>query len=164
KTSVIAAILEREPKPVAELRPEAPATLVRLINACLFKDPDERIQSAHDVTLQLKAIRDGPTPRDRSWSFLSKKRFAAGAVRVLVVPVASFLFWKWKTSQSAAPRIPIRSLAILPFKPIVAAKRDQVLEVGIADTLIAKIGSIHGVIVRPLGAVRRYDGIDQDPI
>jgi eukaryotic-like serine/threonine-protein kinase len=163
KASVIAAILVSEPKPVAELRPEAPPALVHLINTCLTKDPDERIQSAHDVTLHLKTIRNGTTPRHRSSSFPSK-RFAAAAVLVIAALAASFFFWKWRTWQSAAPRILIHSVAILPFKPIVAAKRDQVLEVGIADTLIAKIGSIRGVVVRPLSAVRPYDRIDQDPI
>src|SRR6202162_3455956 len=52
KASLIAAILEREPEP---LKPTSPPALDRLIRACLAKDPDERIQNAHDVKLQLKA-------------------------------------------------------------------------------------------------------------
>src|SRR5437016_2713114 len=42
--SIIAAILEREPAPLPVTLP-----LERLINACLVKDPEERIQTARDV-------------------------------------------------------------------------------------------------------------------
>ena len=54
KMSLIAAILEHEPKPVAELQPASPPALDRLIRACLAKDPALRVQSAHDVGLQLQ--------------------------------------------------------------------------------------------------------------
>ncbi len=60
---LIGAILEREPAPISEVplgSPAAPAAaptgLERLIRACLTKDPDERIQTAHDVKLQLQWI------------------------------------------------------------------------------------------------------------
>ena len=33
-----------------------------------------------------------------------------------------------------------------------------------ADTLIAKLSNIHEVTVRPLSSVRRYGGLEQDPL
>jgi len=54
QASVIAAILEREPAPIRELQPLAPALLDRLVRACLAKDPDQRRQTAHDVLLDLQ--------------------------------------------------------------------------------------------------------------
>lgn len=66
-------------------------------------------------------------------------------------------------SLTAAPRPPIESIAVLPFKPLVTEGRDEVLEVGMADTLIAKLSNIGEVTVRPLSAVRRYGGLEQDP-
>ena len=53
QASVIAAILEKMPKAVGELRAEVPAGFDRLVKTCLEKDPDSRFQSAHDVGLQL---------------------------------------------------------------------------------------------------------------
>ncbi|HEX5131914.1 MAG TPA: protein kinase [Candidatus Krumholzibacteria bacterium] len=53
QASLIAAILEREPTPIAEIQPLSPPSLDRLVKACLAKDPDERVQTAHDVKLQL---------------------------------------------------------------------------------------------------------------
>jgi eukaryotic-like serine/threonine-protein kinase len=58
QTSVIAAILEREPPPISSLQPMSPPQLDRVVKLCLAKDPDARIQSAHDVKLQLEWIRD----------------------------------------------------------------------------------------------------------
>jgi Tol biopolymer transport system component len=56
---LIAAILTLDPKPLSELVPLAPPALDRLVRACMAKDPDERIQTAHDVKLQLRWIDEG---------------------------------------------------------------------------------------------------------
>jgi len=58
QASLIGAIMNAEPPPMAEIAPLAPPALERLVRACLTKDPEERIQTAHDVRLQLEWIRD----------------------------------------------------------------------------------------------------------
>ncbi len=70
------------------------------------------------------------------------------------------------TSPSQAPtQSPAeKSIAVLPFKPLLAASRDESLEIGIADTLITKLGSLRQIIVRPVSAVRKYAGLEQDPV
>ncbi|MGH8101628.1 MAG: tetratricopeptide repeat protein, partial [Chthoniobacterales bacterium] len=59
---------------------------------------------------------------------------------------------------------PEKSIAVLPFKPLVAQDRDQVLEMGMADTLITKLSSSRRLVVRSLNSVRKYDGLNQDPV
>ena len=71
QASLIAAILERGLAPIGEAPSGAPsgaaqntsggppAGLERLIRNCLAKDPDERIQTAHDVRLQLQGVAEG---------------------------------------------------------------------------------------------------------
>jgi serine/threonine-protein kinase len=59
---------------------------------------------------------------------------------------------------------PIRAVAVLPFKPLVQADRDEVLELGMADTLIAKLSSSRRLVVRSLGSVRKFSGLEQDPL
>jgi len=44
----------------------------------------------------------------------------------------------------------------LPLKPINSANRNEIYEIGIADSLILKFGSMKGFIVRPLSAIRHY--------
>ncbi len=62
QASVIAAILEREPRPIAELLPAAPPALDRVIRTCLAKDPEERWQSAADLARELRWIAEGREP------------------------------------------------------------------------------------------------------
>ena len=54
--SVLAAILDKEPEPIAALQPSAPPALDNVVKNCLQKNPEERFQTAHDVKLQLKWI------------------------------------------------------------------------------------------------------------
>jgi Tol biopolymer transport system component/tRNA A-37 threonylcarbamoyl transferase component Bud32 len=53
QASLISAIMSSEPPALEQLAPLAPPALDRLVHACLAKDPDERVQTAHDVRLQL---------------------------------------------------------------------------------------------------------------
>jgi DNA-binding winged helix-turn-helix (wHTH) protein/TolB-like protein/tetratricopeptide (TPR) repeat protein len=59
---------------------------------------------------------------------------------------------------------PVRTLAILPFKPVVPEQRNLPLELGMADSLIAQLAQRSDQLVVPLSSVRRYAAIDQDPI
>jgi len=63
QAGLIAAILEREPAGIGEPPSSSglatggrPPGLDRLIRNCLTKDPEERIQTAHDIRLQLQGI------------------------------------------------------------------------------------------------------------
>jgi hypothetical protein len=56
QASLIAAILSAEPPPLASVQPMTPPALERLVKVCLAKDPDDRLQTAHDVMQELKWI------------------------------------------------------------------------------------------------------------
>jgi len=58
----------------------------------------------------------------------------------------------------------IKTIAVLPFKPLVAENRDESLEMGMADTLIARLSNSREIVVRPLGSVRKYGDLQQDPL
>lgn len=85
----------------------------------------------------------------------------ASAAAVIVMVAATVLFLMRRT-QPQAPGV--RSIAVLPFRPLVAAQRDESLELGMADTLITRLSHIPGVIVSPTSAVRRFSKLDQDPL
>ena len=56
QASLIAAILSADPPPLSSFQPLAPPALERLVKVCLAKDPDDRLQTAHDVMQELKWI------------------------------------------------------------------------------------------------------------
>ena len=89
-------------------------------------------------------------------------RFSAVLAATVLIGVigAAYLIWVLR----AAPSTPIQSVAVLPFKPLVANQRDEVLEMGIADTLITRLSSLKQITVLPISAVRGYTALDQDPV
>jgi len=56
---LLAAQMSERPKPVAQLRPDAPPLLADLVMQCLEKEPDARPQSAADVARILDAVSAG---------------------------------------------------------------------------------------------------------
>jgi serine/threonine protein kinase len=61
-TSVIAAILERDPLPISAVRPLFPRALDSVVKTCLAKDPDERWQSVRDLRTNLEWLGEGDGP------------------------------------------------------------------------------------------------------
>jgi eukaryotic-like serine/threonine-protein kinase len=59
--SVASAILEKDPESISASQPLTPAALEHVITSCLAKTPDERIQTAHDIALQLNWLAGTPT-------------------------------------------------------------------------------------------------------
>jgi eukaryotic-like serine/threonine-protein kinase len=59
RTSLIAAIVAADPKPIHELQPLTPAAFEHVVAKCLAKDPEERWQSAHDIASELEWIHEG---------------------------------------------------------------------------------------------------------
>jgi Tol biopolymer transport system component len=59
QASLISSIMTTEPEPISQVSPMTPPALDRLVGACLAKDPADRIQSAHDVKLQLAWAAEG---------------------------------------------------------------------------------------------------------
>ena len=95
-------------------------------------------------------------PRRRSFTGLT-----AGSVLLAAAGVAA---WRWPQTPSTAPAGNPRTLAVLPFKPVASGARDELLEFGMAESLVARLSNVPGVAVRSVGSVRRFGGPEQDPI
>lgn len=87
---------------------------------------------------------------------LSRARAIAAACGVVAVAAGLYL---WLFS---APKH--RTIAVLPFKPLVADAKDQYLEMGMADALITKLSNIRQIIVRPTSSVLKYADSTEDPV
>ena len=101
----------------------------------------------------------------------SKPTLIAGALFVVIALAIGF----WLFSRDGGQRSPKpgattlasiaeKKIAVLPFKPLLPDNRDQVLELGMADSLIAKLSNIREMVVRSLNSVRKYGGLEQDPL
>jgi eukaryotic-like serine/threonine-protein kinase len=89
--SVMAAIVDREPPPIAQVQPSASPLLDHVITRCLAKDPDERWQSAGDVMRELKWIDErhgglsGPAAARASGLSRRERWLWAAALATLVI-------------------------------------------------------------------------------
>lgn len=86
---------------------------------------------------------------------------AFAVLSVFALGAAGFYLWRGNEKSIDAP---IKTIAVLPFKPLVVENRNEALEFGMADTLISKLSGGDEVIVRPLSAIRRYNSLEQDSL
>lgn len=81
--ATFAAILNKEPTPLLEIRPDVPAHLAELIHGMLRKDPERRISSVRLVGAALEAIHKG----DAGTGVIGEtSRFATPALTALKAP------------------------------------------------------------------------------
>jgi TolB-like protein/Flp pilus assembly protein TadD len=91
-------------------------------------------------------------------------RFVGAAVVIVAVALVGFILYRNRevSAPSTATIFPGKSVAIAPFKPLVASNRDEVLEAGMADTLINKLSTSREIVIPSLSLVRKYEA--QDPV
>ena len=66
---------------------------------------------------------------------------------------------------SPAPSVaPVKTIAVLPFKSLVAESRDESIEMGMCDALIRRLSGISQLVVRPTSSVVVYNKPGQDPL
>ncbi len=92
---------------------------------------------------------------------INRRRIALFA-GLIILALGSLGFYLWRENTKSAGDVPIRTAAILPFKPLVAENRDEALEIGMADTLISRFGENREIVVRPLSSVRKFGNLEQD--
>lgn len=121
-------ILHADPLPVAEIAPDVPWELRRIIRRCLEKDPDRRYQSMKDLAIELRDLVDefdqltpgsgarsiasgsGEHPQPRRDRTLLFAAVIAGAIAIVA---AAFLFF-FKPAPQPLP------LAQMTLKPLTA--------------------------------------------
>ena len=170
-TETIERITHGQPEAIARFNYDLPAELERIIRKCLEKDRERRYQTARELLVDLKnlkrdsdsgmAMSTGASTRQRNhvWRWI----LVAMAILVAGVAVVYFLV-RDNNGRGSVAGGGIKSIAVLPFKPLVEQSRDEALELGMADTLIARLSNIREISVRPVSAVRKYAGLDQDAV
>jgi DNA-binding winged helix-turn-helix (wHTH) protein/TolB-like protein/Flp pilus assembly protein TadD len=123
--------------------------------------------SAEPVAADYSAPVPAPTQKrldgHRNWS---RQRSVIAAALVGVVALAVVTYWVSKRvrgANHAASNAEIKSLAVLPFKPLSGGETDEYLGIGMADALITKLSSVKQISVRPTSSILRYADSNVDP-
>ncbi|MFZ0918081.1 MAG: protein kinase, partial [Candidatus Udaeobacter sp.] len=172
----LAVIQQASEKPAPNLRAVVPSfdrDLETICARCLEREPQARYRSAADLAVDLDrwlagcpivARRVSPPVRAWRWSKRNRKLAAATAAAFCSAMAAAFLFFSHSgllpqsslDSKLRAMSAPVKTMAVLPFQILDGDPRDEYLGIGLADALIAQIGRIRQILVRPTGAVQKY--------
>lgn len=128
----------------------------------------------HGVKIDIVSLHDAEIGNSRLPEKLKGKRISsAKRMAKLLVVAALFLaigisYWvllqRSKQKSAAASAVPEKSVAILPFRPLSSKNRDEVLENGMADTLIAKLSTVTQIIIPSLASAQKYAEQEHDPV
>jgi Tol biopolymer transport system component len=112
---LIAAIMNQDPPPMAQLAPMTPPTLDQLVRGLLAKDPEDRIQTAHDVRLQLQWIAEGGSKAGVPAPVAARRQMSeriGWGLAALLLLVAAGLGWQMLAHQP--PTASAMRVTILP--------------------------------------------------
>jgi serine/threonine-protein kinase len=161
------AVLHDEPADPTIAGDRVPAELVRIIRQCLAKSPGQRLQSAHDLAIALRATVSDPNlhhvPPARPYS----SRLVAGIAAALLIGVigTSLYFLNKNQNPSGEPALPteakaIESVAVLPFEDLGGDPRTEHLSESIPETVIRGLSrlQLRDLKVKSLLSVAHYKG------
>jgi eukaryotic-like serine/threonine-protein kinase len=108
----LAAIIQDDPEPVAQVNPRAPAPLRWIVERCLAKDPEERYASTRDLARDLKSVREHISEVTSSGSGATgvvepvRRRSRALPIAIAAAVLAALLGWLagHRTGGSTQPR------------------------------------------------------------
>ena len=152
----MAAVLETEPPPLAQVSERVPRPVAWIVERCLAKDPQDRYSAtadlARDLELTLSRLPElsggaaaaipqpQPTAR-RALAVLSVGILAAGAL----------LSWRSLVHDAGRPAKPAM-LAVLPFENLSGNPNEEFFSDGLTEELITQLGRLQpdrlGVIAR----------------
>ncbi|HEU5055377.1 MAG TPA: protein kinase, partial [Kofleriaceae bacterium] len=120
----MAAVVEAEPEPLAEVTPPVPREIAWLVERCLAKKPADRYASTRDLARDLELWLGRLSQLDRSAAPLPARRAAGTAwwlspAAALLLAGAVGLTWWWARRERPGPAPAPAPAALAPSVPVV---------------------------------------------
>jgi TolB-like protein len=185
----LSAIIESEPKPLAELSPSLPSHLRAIVMRCLSKEPHERYDSTRDLARDLRSVQEvsseAPTedkvrvtreggrvkiqveePGGEKIHLDVPERTALLQWTCLALAALALALWfnvcgvRDRLSGGATPHR-IQSLAVLPLENLSGDPEQEYFADGMTEALIADLAKIGSLKVISRTSVMLYKGSDK---
>ncbi|HUP50596.1 MAG TPA: protein kinase, partial [Thermoanaerobaculia bacterium] len=118
KTSLIAAIVDRDPPPIGSFQPLTPPALEHVVRRCLEKDQDDRWQNAHDIKTQLQWIAEAGSQAGVAAPIVRRRKHRevlAWGLHLVTALAAAGLTWGAMQMTREAPRLLQSSIPAPPM-------------------------------------------------
>lgn len=163
-SKLISAILSKKPFSPAAITPAVSGELVRIIDKCLEKEPENRYQSAQELLIDLRRLHMGVSnqlphrARPPRWSRVKSLGLGVGVVAALVLLLIGLNFHSWRERLLHRRDVPYRieSLAVLPLANLSGDPQQEYFADGITEELITTLGKISSLRVISRQSVMRY--------
>jgi DNA-binding winged helix-turn-helix (wHTH) protein/TolB-like protein/Flp pilus assembly protein TadD len=99
-------------------------------------------------------------PAPATWH---RRTIAFGAL-LFMLGLFAVAAWRLREPSSTTPPPPQAALAVLPFRSLSPGPRDELLELGMAETLIARLSRSTSMRVLSLGSMQAFIGTKVDPL
>ena len=119
--NVMASILTARVPPISSVLPAVPPTLDHIVKRCLNKDPDDRWQTARDLTAELEWLSMPVTESAQSLRMGSARQRPLLLVALILAVTLAGLTMRWFQTSRAAPETPLRRWTIAPDKRVTEA-------------------------------------------
>lgn len=130
---------------VREVAEEVPVLIVEKHTRARVVIEEREFPAANELA---EVVALSPTPSRRKYQAVHA--VAAAALLVAIGATVWFLFLR-EVNQPGGDTAPlIRSIAVLPLKPLSSEESDRTLSLGLTDTLVTRLGSFRSIVVRPV--------------
>ncbi len=158
---VLSAVLQSQPARASESNPEIPASLERIVEKCLEKDPTARYPDSATLAADLKRVRlVSSESRDTTVSAVAwhasptnRSRWIIGAAVVIVAAIATWAVLGGGRASGPAKPIPLAILALAYEGPPATAYLKGVVPLALADALRVS----PAIQIVPFGSSRAFD-------
>ena len=167
-TAVARAILDDQPPPLSELRPESPPELGAIVAKALAKDADKRYQRVGEFLADLRGLQDQLSEREGLTEAAPSRVPARRRFFLAPVLLAAALFlgtvavvWFLRSGivresvETAPPRI-----VILPFENL-GSPDDEYFADGMTEEIISRLAAVSGLQVISRTSAMQYKDTDK---
>jgi TolB-like protein len=151
-------------QPAPALPRDVPDALRSVVERALEKDPARRYQTMSDLAADLRRVMHPTTAAAVAAAPPRHQRGLVGLASAAVLAIIVWLAVATGGLPGSRGDATVQSLAVLPLKPLHQQGDDGQLGIGLADTIIMRLGQIDGITVRPTSAVRPYAALETNAL